>query len=272
MFLNRFNINKGVWFGIAPLMAMGGVTTALFVTGIIPLVYLWASLVMWVLISGLGIAVGYHRVFSHRTHILPVWKENILLFFGTLSGQGSCIFWVALHRGYHHPYADTPKDYHSPVVYGKWQAFLGWINKTTFDAVSLKYAVDLLRKPNFIFFHKYYYDILWATPLIIALFDWRLAMAMCFLPGMIGLLQDNAVNVFGHTKAHIGYRNFATKDNSQNNFVLGYLGWGQGWHNNHHAKPASFDFGSGTSSKWWEWDPCRIFLPLLGRAKNDNSN
>jgi stearoyl-CoA desaturase (delta-9 desaturase) len=64
----------------------------------------------------------------------------------------------------------------------------------------------------------------------------------------------------------IGYRNFETNDNSRNNVIFGYLGWGQGWHNNHHHDPKSFDFGTGVSGKWWEFDPCKIFLPFLGKA------
>jgi len=36
---------------------------------------------MWCMVCGLGVAVGYHRVFSHKTHQLPTWKENIILFF-----------------------------------------------------------------------------------------------------------------------------------------------------------------------------------------------
>ena len=117
------NENKGIWFGMVPMMVLGATTLALFVTGVIPLVYLWATLFMWIMISGLGVAVGYHRVFSHRTHQLPTWKENIILWFGAMSAQGSALFWVAVHRGYHHPHADTERDVHSPVVYGKWHAF-----------------------------------------------------------------------------------------------------------------------------------------------------
>lgn len=259
------NENKGIWFGMVPMMMLGAATVALFATGTIPLVYLWATLFMWIMISGLGVAVGYHRVFSHRTHKLPVWKENIILWFGALSAQGSALFWVAVHRGYHHPYADTERDVHSPVVYGKWHAFLGWINPDTFAKVNLKYSIDLLKKPNFTWFHKYNYEVLWGTPLVIALFDWRLAMAACFLPGLIGLLQDNLVNVVGHTRLLIGYRNFETRDQSHNNFLWGYFGWGQGWHNNHHAKPAEYDFGRTVSGRWWEFDPAVIFLPFLGK-------
>jgi stearoyl-CoA desaturase (delta-9 desaturase) len=82
----------------------------------------------------------------------------------------------------------------------------------------------------------------------------------------IGSIQDNLVNVFGHSKGGIGYRNYETKDNSYNNLFLGYFAWGQGWHNNHHYDPKSFDFGKGVSGKWWEWDPCKIFTPLLRNA------
>ena len=49
----------------------------------------------------------------------------------------------------------------------------------------------------------------------------------------------------------------------QNNLILGYTAWGQGWHNNHHYDPKSFDFGKVVSGKWWEWDPVRIFIPFL---------
>lgn len=129
--------------------------------------------------------------------------------------------------------------------------------------ISIKFAIDLLRKPHHIFFHKHYLKILWAVPLIVAIFDWRLALTGFWLVTMIALFQDNLTNVFGHTKAFIGYRNFETKDNSQNNPILGYLTWGQAWHNNHHYRASSFDFGSGVSGKWWEFDPCRLFKVFL---------
>ena len=259
------NISKSFWYQFVPGMTLGIITTVLLIVGVIPASYLIATFIMWILVCGLGIAVGYHRVFSHKTYALPVWKENILLFFATFAGQGASIFWAALHRGYHHPYSDQPKDIHSPVVYGRLGAFVGWYLKITEkdSPVSIKYAVDLLRKPNHVWFHKHYHRILWGVPLLVACVDWRLALTGFCLVTMLGLLQDNLVNVYGHYKGLIGYRNFETRDNSQNNPILGYLAWGQGWHNNHHKSPGSFDFGSGVSGKWWEFDPCRIFLPFL---------
>lgn len=262
-----FGLSKGLWMLVIPKFILGVIAVVLFCTSTIPLYYLVITLIMWSLISGLGIAVGYHRVFSHKTHLLPRWKENIILFFATFAAQGSPLFWIAVHRGYHHPHADTLRDIHSPVAYSKFHAFIGWlnINSEKDNVINIKYAIDLLRKPNFVWFHKHYYKIVWWVPTIVAIVNWKLAFAAFFLPTAIGLLQDNLVNVFGHTKAYIGYRNFDTSDHSQNNFLLGYLGWGQGWHNNHHAKPAEYDFGKKCSGKWWEFDPSVIFLPFLGK-------
>jgi stearoyl-CoA desaturase (delta-9 desaturase) len=265
------NLSKAFWLQFVPGMALGSTTILLLILGAIPVHYLWATFVMWILVCGLGIAVGYHRVFSHRTYKLPVWKENIILFFATFAGQGASIFWAAMHRGYHHPHADTAKDLHSPVAYDKTTAFVGWYLKLTTgnNPVNIKYAVDLLKKKNHVWLHNHYHSVLWGVPCIVAVFDWRLALTAFCLVTFIGLLQDNLVNVYGHLKGGIGYRNFETSDNSHNNPVLGYLAWGQGWHNNHHHSPGSFDFGKGVSGKWWEWDPSRIFRPFLGNANQN---
>lgn len=246
-----------------PAFVFGILSIILLLIGVIHPLYLIVTFIMWCLISGLGIAVGYHRVFSHKTHNLPTWKENIILFFATFAAQGSSIFWAALHRGYHHPHADTEKDIHSPNVYGIRHAFLGWqydIKKSD-NPINIKYAVDLLRKPNHVWFHYNHKKIYWLVPLFIAMFDWKFSLMAFMLPSLIGTLQDNLVNVIGHKKALIGYRTFGTKDNSYNN-PLAYLTWGQCWHNNHHHDPKKFNFGV----KWWEYDPTRIFLWFLNRG------
>lgn len=263
--MSTSDISQSFWFQFVPAMFLGSIAIVLLILGIIPVFYLWFTFIMWILVCGLGIAVGYHRVFSHRTHEIPKWKENIILFFAVFAGQGSSIFWTALHRGYHHPFADQPKDIHSPAVYGKLHAFVGWYMSITGknNPVNIKYALDLLKKRNHLWFHKNYLKILWITPLLIAVINWQLALTGFCLVTMIGLFQDNLVNVFGHSKGYIGYRNFNTNDFSHNNPVLAFFTWGQAWHNNHHYKASSYDFGSGVSNKWWEIDPARIFLPFL---------
>jgi stearoyl-CoA desaturase (delta-9 desaturase) len=64
-----------------------------------------------------------------------------------------------------------------------------------------------------------------------------------------------------------GSQAFRTGDHSRNNFVFGALGFGEGWHNNHHAFPTSARFGL----RWWQIDFGYSFicvLALLGLAWN----
>jgi len=242
-----------------PAIVFGLISLLSFCMGFVPIEYLWLSFAMWIFISGLGIAVGYHRVFSHKTHTLPVWKENIILFFAIFAAQGSSIFWAAVHRGIHHRHTDTDKDVHSPNTKSFWESFLFWHYRLNKESLNLKYAVDLLKKPNHVWFHKYYVHILWFVPILVALYSLPLSMALFGLPMLFCNLQDNLVNVIGHKKCLIGYRNFNTTDKSYNNPIFGFLTWGQAWHNNHHHDPKKFNFGV----KWWEFDPCRIFLYVL---------
>ena len=57
-----------------------------------------------------------------------------------------------------------------------------------------------------------------------------------------------------------GYENFKTTDKSRNLWINALITFGEGWHNNHHAKASSFDFGSSVSGRWHEFDPCMILM------------
>jgi stearoyl-CoA desaturase (delta-9 desaturase) len=67
-----------------------------------------------------------------------------------------------------------------------------------------------------------------------------------------------AVNSICHMPA-LGYRSFETSDQSRNNFWIGVGAFGEGYHNNHHAKPRCAAHGL----KWWEFDLTRYFIRLL---------
>ena len=86
---------------------------------------------------------------------------------------------------------------------------------------------------------------------------------------LTGLLWDGAVRMFvveQTMSAHnsvlhmFGKQPFATRDDNSRNFAaMGLLGWGEGWHNNHHAFPYSAAFGL----TWYELDPGFLFIRLL---------
>jgi stearoyl-CoA desaturase (Delta-9 desaturase) len=64
-----------------------------------------------------------------------------------------------------------------------------------------------------------------------------------------------------------GSRDYQSHDQSRNNFVVGLLAMGEGWHNNHHAFPTSARHGL----EWWQFDVSWILirtLAALGLASN----
>lgn len=224
-------------------------------------VYAVYFVIGWAVFGGLGTAVMLHRYVSHRAIKIREWMKPALYWIGCLAAQGSPIWWAALHRGYHHAHSDKEKDIHTPIK-GFWHAYMGWMFGIKHDSVNLKYGVELLRDKQLIWFHKNYNKVVWGSILIFALIDPMFCLWFYVIPAMVGLHTDSLVNSVCHTNG-AGYRPFDTKDRSQNVWYLGYFGWGQGWHNNHHSDPRSYDFGTTVSKKWWEFDPCMLWVPIV---------
>ena len=54
-------------------------------------------LVVWILAQNVGVAMGYHRLLTHRGYSTPKWLEYLIATCGTLALQGGPIYWVAVH-------------------------------------------------------------------------------------------------------------------------------------------------------------------------------
>lgn len=218
-------------------------------------------LVGYVLIHGLGVNVGLHRWASHKSVELNEIAKPIVVYLSILGCQGQPLWWAAVHRGYHHRKSDTIEDHHSPVHLGKWNAFIGWILNHDPEKINFRYSADLTREVWITRTHKYYELIIWATWLVVGLTSPTALLWMIIIPTIIAFYSENSVNAFCHGSA--GYANYVTTDQSRNVPILGYLGWGNGWHNNHHHKASEYSFGQGVSGNSKEFDPCVLFLPFI---------
>jgi len=220
------------------------------------------GVVTWVLVSGLGISVGYHRLLSHRSFETRLSIKRLLSYLGCLAGQESPFFWTAVHRGLHHPYSDTQKDPHSPI-HGFFWSIIGWqifFKRSDFNG---KIARDILTDPFLRLLTKHYYKVYWGSIIVFFMISWEFTIAAIIPALFVCLYQENVINSICHKKV-FGYRNFNINDESVNNIALGLLCWGQGFHNNHHKYPNRFDFGI----KWWELDCSKYFVYLLRKKKN----
>jgi fatty-acid desaturase len=217
--------------------------------------YHWIlSLVVYLFTGCFGITMTYHRLLSHKSWNAPRWWRV----FGSLCGVWGCvgspIAWVATHRA-HHRDSDGPSDPHSPLQKSWWR--IQWFSM--FESTQVRYAVDLLRDPFQVFIHKHYFSI-HILIILTLLIEPMLVISLYLAPAAILWNAGSAVNNLGHL---LGYRNTETKDNSKCNLILGYCVFGEGWHNNHHAAPASASF----QRKWWEFD---LGYFLIRRLDNVN--
>ncbi len=71
------------------------------------------NLIAWSFISMIGVTLGYHRYFTHRSFQASRPLVVALGVAALLSAQGKLKHWVARHR-LHHRYADSIYDPHSP--------------------------------------------------------------------------------------------------------------------------------------------------------------
>lgn len=214
-------------------------------------------LFFWTLLSGFGVGVALHRLLSHKSFKTWYWIEVVISYFGCLAIQGSPIFWVNIHRGYHHPHSDEPEDPHSPQKGYLW-AYLLWPIMIDYKSLKYNFVNDLLRKKMQRFFHYFYFFIVWLTWL--AAFFWNQNIFFCLvIAQIITLHQEFCVNLFCHIKVG-GYRNFDNlPDNSVNRYFFGLFFWGVGYHNNHHARPNSYNFAYAKN----EFDPTTVLVWLI---------
>ena len=61
-----------------------------------------------------GNFIGFHRYLTHRSFTVNNFFHYVFVTLGSLTGQGSAIFWTALHL-HHHRNSDTDVDVHSPI-------------------------------------------------------------------------------------------------------------------------------------------------------------
>ncbi|MDQ2741224.1 MAG: acyl-CoA desaturase [Chloroflexota bacterium] len=186
------------------------------------------------LITGFGITIGFHRFATHRSFQGGPVIEFILLAAGSMAVEGPVLQWVADHWK-HHKFSDRPGDPHSPLE-GLFHAHVGWMFGKE-RGIPEADAKHLLKDPIARFMSSTF--LFWATA----------GIAFPYLiDGWRGVLWGGLVRVF--ITHHItwsvnsichqfGKRAFETPDQSGNQWVVGLIGLGEGWHNNHHAFPES---------------------------------
>ena len=210
------------------------------------------------LLNAIYITVFYHRGLTHRSVILKPWVITWVGWTGSWVTGIDPKAWSCMHR-LHHLHADTVEDPHSPLHQGVFGLMMGQLHSYNQTLVRLikgekevtalvsdiPFSVNILNRKR-----------LWILPYLLQIgisvgvafiFGNSLIGAAYFLGIMSHPIQGWLVNSLSHK---YGYTNFKVEDNSKNNIWVALAVFGEGFQNNHHARPASAKF----SVRPWEID------------------
>jgi stearoyl-CoA desaturase (Delta-9 desaturase) len=214
------------------------------------------SLIFYV-ISGLGITVGYHRHFTHGSFKANRPVKIALAIAGGLAIEGPLIRWVADHRR-HHAFSDREGDPHSPWRYGDttgallkglFFAHIGWMFDTE-HTNRQRFAPDLLKDRDLLRIDRLFF--VWVIVSVfgpallggLLTWSWAGALSALFWASLVRVCVLHhvtwSINSICHT---IGERPFAVRDKSSNFWPLAIASFGESWHNMHHADPTAARHG-----------------------------
>jgi stearoyl-CoA desaturase (delta-9 desaturase) len=245
------------WLRVVPFVVLHVIPLAAVWTGVDTTALLLCGACY--LANMVGITVGYHRYFAHRSYKTGRVTRFALAGLGCTALQKGPLWWAAQHR-HHHRHSDTPEDVHSPVAGGLVWAHVGWVFSPRWNDGDPAAVRDLSRFPELRWLDRLH----WVPAALLA--------GLCFLTGgwsgvVVGffgasVLSHHAVFLVNSACHLWGRRRFATPDASRNNAVVAVLTLGEGWHNNHHHYQSSANQGF----RWWEIDPGYYLIRLLAWA------
>jgi stearoyl-CoA desaturase (delta-9 desaturase) len=227
-------------------------------------------LVSLYVVCAFGTTIGFHRYFTHRGFETRTPVKAALAILGCMTMQGPLTQWVTDHRK-HHALSDRPGDPHSPHVghgEGAWgalkgfvHAHIGWLFSNLGMEQGREYGRDLYEDRLVRAIDRLY--VVWVVltlgiPFAIGYWaggDWEAGLEGLVWGGLLRIFLYQHATFSVNSICHMfGRRHFRSRDEARNNWLVALLVFGEGWHNNHHAFPASARHGLERGQldvSWW---------------------
>ncbi len=267
----KYNWVNAVFLFATPILALIGAIWHGFTYGIT-----WVEICIfffWYFACGLSITVGYHRLFSHRSHSAVLPLRILYALFGAGAFQNSILEWCSDHRR-HHKDTDKEGDPYN-ATRGFWWSHFFWIIIDEEDGeVDYSNVPDLQKDWVVRLQHRFIFTIGFLVGMVApAIIGYLLGGIPTAIGGFVwgGLVRT----VFVHhgtflinSAAHVwGKQSYTTSNSSKDSNWLAFFTFGEGYHNFHHAFQA--DYRNGI--RWWQWDPSKWWIRAFSLVKF-NSN
>ena len=228
-------------------------------------------------LTTVGVTVGMHRLFTHRSFQTTPAVRGVMAVLGSAAIEGPIISWVADHRK-HHAFSDEEGDPHSPhghghgvrgALRGLVHAHVGWLFRHDQRALRSRYAPDLIADPVVSFVDRTFFY--WAVGGLGMAFGLGWLIGGSLTTALTGLLWGGAIRMLllhhvtysiNSVCHYFGRHPHDTGDRSGNVAWLAIASFGESWHNNHHAFPTSARHGL----RWWQIDISALVIRGLAAA------
>jgi stearoyl-CoA desaturase (delta-9 desaturase) len=229
-----------------------------------------AVLVGFYVVCAFGTTIGFHRYFTHKGFEARAPVKASLAILGCMTMQGPLTQWVTDHRK-HHALSDKPGDPHSPhvghgdgvlgVVRGFVHAHVGWMFTNMGMEQGLAYGKDLYEDRLVRLIDRLY--LLWVVLTLGLPFaigygvggTWERGLETMVWGGLLRIFLYQHATFSVNSICHMfGRQDYRSRDEARNNWLVALLVFGEGWHNNHHAFPASARHGLHRFQldvSWW---------------------
>ena len=253
--------SSAVFFGLSNLAAVTLVPIWGWMYGYSAAV--WVSFFVLLMLGGISITTGYHRLWSHRT-FKARWPARLFFaIFGGMALQNSIYVWAARHRVHHRHVDDVDRDPHS-IKSGFWHAHIGWMLRAwPTSEVDFSEVRDLEKDRIVMWQHRYYWPLVWLSnlgiPLLLGIV-FNEIIGMLLVAGVLRLVVSHHLTFFINSLAHTwGRQPYNDENTAVDNGWIALLTWGEGYHNYHHAFQA--DYRNGV--RWWQYDPSKWLINTM---------
>ena len=223
----------------------------------------------YLVITGMSITAGYHRLFSHRAYEARSPVRAFYLLFGAAAYQDSALAWSRDHRR-HHQNIDREGDPYSAKDGFLW-AHIGWLMVNDHLKSRSANTPDLEKDWMVIAQDRYYGSLSFLTcfgiPFAVGMAvgnPWGFLLWGGLVRVVVGQHITFLVNSLAHT---VGRQSYEPAISARDSIVTALLTFGEGYHNFHHRFASDYRNGVGR----YAWDPTKWLirgLAYCGLATN----
>ncbi|KAL7528423.1 hypothetical protein ACHAWF_002553 [Thalassiosira exigua] len=219
-------------------------------------------------ISGLGITVGAHRLWAHRSFTASFPLRLFLMLCTSIANQQTIYKWVRDHR-VHHKHSETDADPHN-ALRGFFFAHLGWLYVKKHPEVlragkEIDFS-DLLEDPVVAFQAKlnpwFNLYMCFVFPAQIACFWGESFWPALWVAGALRYICVIHCTALVNSAAHMyGDHPYDETSHPAENPIVSLFAIGEGWHNWHHKYP--FDYAASEYGVSSQYNPSKLFIDAM---------